>query len=138
MRGQVIFLLATLGLLLLAACAGGEPQIGLETTALDLGDVPNGVVVTRDVAVRNDGETTLFIEGISTSCGCTTATLTPMQIPPGKGGVLHVAYDSGAHGPDLTGSLVRQVFINSNDPTQPEATVELTVNVTPPEQVDEG
>lgn len=138
MQRRVIFLLALLGLLVLAACAGGEPQIGLEATALDLGDVPNGVIVTRDVAVRNEGETTLVVEDISTSCGCTTATLAPMQIAPGESGVLHIAYDSGAHGPDLTGPLVRQIFINSNDPTQPEATVEVAVNVTPPEQTDEG
>lgn len=121
-------------LALLSACSGGEPQIALETTSLDLGDVPNGEIATRDVVVRNDGDAVLVVEGISTSCGCTTATLEPMQLAPGESGALHIAYDAGAHGPELTGALVRQVFIQSNDPAQPEVTVELAVNVTPPLQ----
>lgn len=115
----------------LAACSGGgEAQIELETTHLDLGDVPNGEIATRDVVVRNTGDGILVVGGLSTSCGCTTATLEPMQIAPGESGVLHIEFDSGAHGEELTGPLVRQVFLNSNDPAQPEATVELSVNVT--------
>lgn len=119
---------------LLVACSGGEPQIALETASLDLGDVPNGEIVTRDVVVRNDGDGDLVIEDISTSCGCTTATLEPMRLAPGESGALHIAYDAGAHGPELTGSIVRQIFVQSNDPAQPEVTVELAVNVTPPLQ----
>jgi hypothetical protein len=94
--------------------------------------VANGTVITRDVGVSNTGNSTLLVEEISTSCGCTTATLEPMQLAPGATGTLHIAFDSGAHGPELTGPLVRQIFINSNDPEQPEVTVELAANVTPP------
>lgn len=115
----------------LAACnGGGQAQIELEATHLDLGDVPNGEIATRDVVVRNTGDAILVVDALSTSCGCTTATLEPMQIGPGESGTLHIAFDSGAHGEELTGPLVRQVFLNSNDPAQPEATVELSVNVT--------
>lgn len=116
----------------LVACNRGEPQLALETLRLDLGDVPNGEVAARDVFVRNDGDAMLVVDGLTTSCGCTTATLDPMQFAPGESGILHIEFDSGAHGPELTGPLVRQVFINSNDPAQPEAIVELTANVTPP------
>lgn len=116
----------------LAACTGGTPQIAVETQEIDLGDVPNGTIATRDVAVRNAGDGMLVVDTLSTSCGCTTATLEPMQLAPGESGTLHIAYDSAAHGPDLTGPLVRQVFINSNDPARPEVTVELAVNVIPP------
>ena len=116
----------------LAACSRGEPQIAVETAQLDFGDVPNGEIASRDVLVRNDGDSELVVEGISTSCGCTSATLEPMQIAPGESGTLHIEVDAGAHGPELTGPLVRQVFISSNDPTQPEVTVELAVNVTAP------
>lgn len=121
----------------LVACGGGAPAIVLETESLDLGDVPNGTIATRDVAVRNDGDAMLVVDTISTSCGCTSATLEPMQIAAGETGTLHIEYDAGAHGPDLTGPLVRQVFVNSNDPDQPEVVVELAVNVTPP-QATEG
>jgi hypothetical protein len=106
----------------------------METVRLDLGDVPNGEVATHDVVVRNEGDAVLVVDKIATSCGCTTATLEPMQLAPGESGALHIAFDAGAHGPDLTGPLVRQVFIHSNDPAQPEVTVALAVNVTPPLQ----
>lgn len=131
---QKIFLtlLLLLAATLLSACnLGGAPEISLETTRLELGDVPNGEIVTRDVLIRNDGDAVLQVQDLSTSCGCTTASLDTMHIDPGASASLHIAFDSGAHGPDLTGPIVRQVYIVSNDPAQPELTVDLAVNVTP-------
>jgi hypothetical protein len=83
------------------------------------------------VLVRNVGQKPLEIETITTSCGCTSATLEPMTVAPGGTANLHIEVDTGAHGPELTGSLVRQIFIASNDPNQPEAEVELSVNILP-------
>jgi hypothetical protein len=128
----LLFLLAAAGALV--GCSRGEPQIVVETLQFDLGDVPNGAIAARDVIVRNAGDGVLVVEGISTSCGCTTASLEPMRLDPGASGTLHIEYDAGAHGPELTGTLVRQVFINSNDPAQPEVTVELAVNIIPAQQ----
>lgn len=133
MRRLILLLLFVL-VASLVACSGGEPQLAMEMVQLDLGEVPNGEIATRDVVVRNEGDADLVVKDISTSCGCTTATLEPMQLGPGESGTLHIEYDAGAHGPELTGPLVRQVFINSNDPVRPDVTVELAVNVTPPLQ----
>jgi hypothetical protein len=72
-------------------------------------------------------------ETVTTTCGCTTATLNPMSIPVGGTATLHIEFDSGAHGPELTGQIMRQVILISNDPEQPEATVELVANILPPE-----
>lgn len=120
-----------LGSLLLVACGGSEPQINLETNELTLGDVVNGEIVSREVKVDNTGQAELVIEYISTSCGCTKATLEPMIVAPGGHATLTVTFDSGAHGPEETGELVRQVFIASNDPVQPDVVLELTANVLP-------
>lgn len=134
MRRLILLPLLILVAGLLVACGGGQPAIAVESTQLDLGDVPNGEIVSRDVTVRNAGDGILVVENIITSCGCTTASLEPMQLQPGESGVLHIEFDSGAHGEELTGPLVRQVFIASNDPAQPEVTVELAANVTAPRQ----
>lgn len=115
--------------LLLVACTTDQSSISLETKKFDIGDVVNGEVVSREVAVRNNGEAPLVVETVSTSCGCTQASLEPMTIPPGEVGVLHINFDSGAHGPDLSGKVTRQIFINSNDPQQPEALVEFSANI---------
>ncbi len=120
--------------ILLVACNSGNPQIGLEATNLDLGDVVNGEIVSREVMVWNDGTTDLVVDSVSTSCGCTQATVDPMIIPPGESATLFIEFDSGAHGPKLTGTLIRQVFIMSNDPQQEEAMVELTANILQPEE----
>lgn len=134
LRRLLITLLLLLATVLVAACSpGGAPEINPETTRLELGDVPNGEIVTRDVLIRNDGDAVLQVQELSTSCGCTTASLEPMHIDPGASASLHIAFDSGAHGPELTGPMVRQVYISSNDPARPELTVELAVNVTPPQ-----
>ena len=115
--------------LLLAACSSEQPHLVLETERFDFGEVVNGEIVAQDVTVRNDGAAPLVVEAVSTSCGCTAATLSPMTIAPGEQGVLHIEFDSGAHGPGLTGQVTRQIFIVSNDPQQPEVVVEFTANI---------
>jgi hypothetical protein len=128
----IIFLL----LLLLAACGGGAggnaPIIALETANLALGDMPNGQIAERAVAVRNDGDAPLVVDTVTTSCGCTTAALEPMTIAPGESGVLRIVFDSGAHGPDLRGPILREVTLVSNDPATPEAVVAVSANILAP------
>jgi hypothetical protein len=117
---------------LVAGCGSGEPEIVAETGHIDLGDVPNGEIAARELAVSNAGDALLVVETVSTTCGCTSARLEPMQIAPGESATLYITYDSGAHGPELRGSQLRQILIASNDPVQPELVVELSVNVTEP------
>ena len=131
MRIRLIGLSLILVSLWLVSCGRQEPQLALAVTRIDVGDVVNGEIVGRDVVVRNEGAGPLVVANVSTSCGCTTATLEPMTLDPGASGVLHIEFDSGAHGPDLTGPLMRQVFIASNDPQQPEAQLELVANILP-------
>ncbi len=126
----------------LVACGGGEvgdsdaagvpPRIALEAQTLELGKMPNGEIVEREVVVRNDGDAPLVVSTITTSCGCTTAVLEPMTLAPGESGTLRVTFDSGAHGPDLRGLIMREVMIASNDPATPEAVVEVRADILAP------
>lgn len=117
----------------LAACSGGEADIALADTNADLGIVVNGEVREFATEVQNAGREPLIIEAVTTSCGCTSATVEPDTIPAGGTGVLSITYDSGAHGPDFAGSVRRQVFIASNDPDQRETVFEIEVQVLPPD-----
>ena len=128
MRRLVLLAILVVGFLLVA-CDSGQPTIAVEANSLDLGNVVNGEIVGRDLVLRNDGDADLVIDSIITSCTCTQATVEPMIVPAGQTGVLHIEFDSGFHGPDLTGPLIRQVFIKSNDLQRPELRVELSVNV---------
>jgi hypothetical protein len=115
--------------LVLVSCNSQEPKIVLETPNFDMGDVVNGEIITWEVVVRNDGDAPLIVDTVSTSCGCTTANLDPMTIQPSSNGTLTIEFDSGAHGPESIGKLMRIIFIESNDPEQPEVEIEFTVNV---------
>ena len=126
---KIVISLILLSSLLLAACSSTQPQIVLETESFDFGDVVNGDVVSKTLLVRNEGNASLVIDEVSTSCGCTTASLESMTIPAGGTATLQIEFDSGAHGPDLTGSVVRQIFLTSNDPQQSEIVVEFSANV---------
>jgi len=122
----------TLGLVvMLTACAGNQPRINLDTREFDFGNVTNGETVSREVAVRNTGQDDLVVETVTTTCSCTSATLERMTIPPGGKAILRIDFDSGTHGPELKGQVMRQVIIISNDPENPEVTVQFIANVLP-------
>lgn len=118
---------------LVAACAGGAPDIQLDTTQMELGPVVNGELRSFEVSLSNAGQRDLVIEAVSTSCGCTSAQVTPTTLGPGEQGVLSVTFDSGAHGPEELGPVMRQVFIASNDPNQPEVEFRFTADILPPD-----
>lgn len=118
---------------LLAACAGREPDIQLDQLQVELGQVVNGEVRTLEVPLRNQGEVDLVIQAVTTSCGCTTAQVEPSTVKPGERALLRISFDSGAHGPTEVGPVMRQVFIASNDPDQPEVELRFTAEILPPE-----
>jgi len=119
--------------ILLAACTSKPPQINLEYTKYDFGDVVNGDIIAQEVTVKNIGGEDLYVSEVITTCGCTTATLEPRVIPAGEEAKLQVTFDSGAHGPYLEGEIIRRVILVTNDPDQYEATVDFAANILLPE-----
>jgi len=55
----------------------------------------------------------------------------PTTIGPGESGSLQVTFDSGAHGPEELGPVLKQVFIASNDPDSPEVEFRLIADILP-------
>jgi hypothetical protein len=132
MKKRVLLLIMLFALTALLSACGGQPKIAISDTTLQLGDVVNGEIIERELSVQNTGQVDLTIDSVTTSCGCTQASVEPMTIPPGGSGTLYIEFDSGAHGPELTGQLIRQVFVATNDPQQQELIVELSANIVPP------
>jgi hypothetical protein len=126
--------LALLGLLLLVlvtGCAQQPGQIELSAAEYDFGTIPNTKSVSQMFEVRNVGRGKLEIAGVSTSCGCTTAEVDKRQLAPGEMAELMVTYDPQAHG-GATGQFMRIVYIRTDDPDVPEATLTIRVKVTEP------
>ena len=122
MQKKFILIAAALALVA-SACSPGQPQISVESTTFSFGEVVNGEIVTQTMAITNTGNAPLVVDAVSTTCGCTTASLEAMEIPPGESSQLTIRFDSGAHGPGANGAQTRQVFIVSNDPAQPELVI---------------
>lgn len=116
-----------LSVLALAGCSEGAPDIDV-TDNYDMGTIAKGELAVADLAVRNRGDGPLTVVGVSTSCGCTRATLTPMIIPAGGEGRLRIEYDSTAHESDI-GRIDRSVFVSSDDPDEDDVQIRFTVFV---------
>jgi len=123
--------LVSLCLLLLAlvtGCADQPGQVELSATEYDFGTIPNDKPVSQVFEVRNVRKGKLEISGVSTSCGCTSAELSKRQLARSETAQLEVTYDPLAH-EGATGRFMRIVYIRSNDPDIPEATLTIRVTV---------
>lgn len=109
---------------------GGFSKISFDKTEYDFGKIPkaDGIVFTNFV-VRNTGESKLIINKITTSCGCTTAEISKKTIPPDGSAVLTVVFDPNFHD-EPGGKFERIVFLETNDPDNPETQVIISVDIT--------
>jgi hypothetical protein len=119
--------ISSLAALSLAACSPSAPDIDV-SAGHDFGTVAKGKLAVVDLPVRNIGDGALTVFSVSTSCGCTKATLTPMVVPPGTDANLHIVYDSAAHPSDM-GLIERHIFIASDDPDEADVKIEFRVVV---------
>ena len=114
-----------------AVAANPPGQVELSASEFDFGDIPNTGPVSHTFQVRNVGQGALEITGVSTSCGCTTAEIGSPRLTPGGVTDLTVTFDPQAHD-GTTGYFMRQVYVRSDDPDTPEATLTIRATVVEP------
>jgi len=104
------------------------PRFEFEADEIDVGDISQGTVVTREFKFTNVGKRPLLIANVKTTCGCTVSKDWPTEpIAPGEGGSLTVSFDSEGK-KDLNN---KPISIIAN--TSPETTViRLIANVKAP------
>ncbi|HSJ53786.1 MAG TPA: DUF1573 domain-containing protein [Anaerolineae bacterium] len=107
----------------------GQPVARLDMPSMshDFGLVPKRPDVAHVFAVQNTGSSDLVVQGLVTSCGCTTAELSSSVIPPGQRADLTVTFDPDFH--PTEGEVVRLVWFATNDPAQPWVEVRFTARV---------
>lgn len=139
---DLIFCSAALILLLMANGLWGQtaiekkeylPIIQVIPERFDFGRVPP-MKTSRLFLVKNIGNAVLEIYHISTSCGCTTASVDKKMIEPGKSATMVVSFDptySHSHSSEKRGTVLlkRSIYIRSSDPRTPEKTVYITALV---------
>jgi rhodanese-related sulfurtransferase len=107
----------------------GTASIEFDRTEHDFGIIPQfGGIVNTTFTVINNGAADLQITSISTSCGCATAELEELTIPSGESTILTVYFDPDFH-EEPEGRFSRTVFLETNDPNNPEAEITIFMDI---------
>ncbi|MBN2408109.1 MAG: DUF1573 domain-containing protein [Candidatus Aminicenantes bacterium] len=126
--GAVIVLAAAL-LFAAAVPAAAQPRINFKETSWDFGKVKQGDLLSHEFVFKNEGNDTLIIQKVTTTCGCTAALLSAEKIPPGKEGKIEVKFDTRGYG----GRVSKLLYMDSNDPKQARRQLQVTAHIeTPP------
>lgn len=91
------------------------PVIYFLETKHDFGKVKEGNTVEYTFKFHNKGKSTLKIDDVRTSCGCTAALVSSEKLEPGAEGTLKVELDTKHR----SGKMSRTITIQSNDPRDP-------------------
>jgi len=134
MKRLLLLLIPTLaigGVALWIGLHASQPVLTISSSLINFGDIDqDGGVVSMTVEVSNTGNRALEINRISTSCGCTTATMDETPLAPGEKRTLTIQFDPMTH-PDQSGLITRVVYIQSSDPNQSEVEIDVIGNVIP-------
>jgi len=114
----------TVGMLVAMTCMA-QPKLVLAKANINNGTVYNGTVVKTKVKFSNGGDSKLIINGVRTSCGCTTVREPKKELAPGESDYLEVQFNSSG----FRGEVVKYINIESNDPTNQYATIKMTTEV---------
>jgi len=101
------------------------PRIVFEEVVFDFGMMYQQEEVSYEFAFTNHGNGPLRIDRVQSSCGCTAAIATQGEIAPGESGVISITFRSGR----MRGRVTKHVYVESNDPLEPRATLTVTGEV---------
>jgi hypothetical protein len=103
-----------------------QPKIKIiPGNSFDLGDLYKGQKGERVVMVKNVGTDTLRINQVKAQCGCTATLLKERALGPSDSTQLSISFDTQNQG----GKVTKQVYVSSNDTTEPKLTIQFTANV---------
>ncbi len=108
------------------------PVIACDEPVYDFGTMDNADTVKHTFVIKNTGDTSLDIERVKPSCGCTVANISQKIIPPGETAEITANMSlKGRNGP-----ISKSIIIHSNDPKQPQFRLALAGTATTAIQVN--
>lgn len=111
--------------LVLIVTATAQPRLIIDKAKVDFGVIYNGTTKKARVVLKNVGQDTLRILGVTTSCGCTTARQPKAFLKSGESDAVEVEFNSTG----FRGKIEKHVNIMTNDPTSPTTYVTLIGDV---------
>lgn len=91
------------------------PDLQVENKTFDFGEIFQGEKVPHTFEFTNQGDETLRIDRVRSSCGCTAVLISEKSIPPGGKGELQANFDSAR----FRGGISKTIYLYSNDPVRP-------------------
>lgn len=105
-----------------------QPRIKFKESVRDFGRTKAGEILGHEFVFTNEGDSTLVIKKVMTTCGCTAALLSADKIEPGQHGQIEVKFDTRGYG----GRVSKYIFVDSNDPAEPRVQLEVTADIEVP------
>ena len=119
----------SLSILLLSACAPGKPKAVFPSMSVNFGKVIQGSSVEPEFVVKNDGSAALQIQKVNmTGPIKIVVTKMPSHIAPGAEGIIRLKLDTSK----INGEIDGEISVSLNDPSLPEAQLELRGQVVGP------
>src|SRR6202046_868529 len=104
-----------------SAPPGHAPKAVPSDPLYDFGSALEGTMVKHTFTIKNTGEGYLDIQGVKTSCGCTTGSPSKTHIAPGETSDLSGTFDTHFQ----KGHAVRTIVATTNDPDNPQVVMTL-------------
>jgi len=132
--GAVIVPIAALVFASGALAQAKKPRAVFKSTVQDFGKVKQGDVLNHEFVFKNEGNATLVIDRVDTTCGCTAALVSDQKVPPGKEGKIKTTFDTRGY----AGRMTRYVYLVSNDAAgeRTELSLSADIEVPPAARID--
>ena len=122
-----------MGILVLTALAqGARAELKWEQTSVELHPGFSDKQAVAHFKYENVGKTPVHFRSVHASCGCTTAQTQKDEVPPGEKGEITATFNIGGR----TGTQVKTVTVQTDDPDPARATMQLTLKAVIPQLLE--
>lgn len=116
----------------IAFAQGARAELKWEQTSVELHPTFSDKQAVAHFKYENVGKTPVHFESVHASCGCTTAQTQKDEVPPGEKGEITATFNIGGR----TGTQVKTVTVQTDDPDPAHATTQLTLKAVIPQLLE--
>jgi Protein of unknown function (DUF1573) len=117
---------------LIVLARSAQAELKWEQTSVDLKPAPADKQAVAHFKYENVGKTPVHFKSVHASCGCTTAQTQKDEVPPGEKGEITATFNIGGR----TGTQVKTVTVQTDDPDPSRATTVLTLKAVIPQLLE--
>ena len=117
---------------LTALTQSARAELKWEQTSVDLRPAFSDKQAVAHFKYENVGSTPVHFKSVHASCGCTTAQTQKEQVAPGEKGEITATFNIGGR----TGTQVKTVTVQTDDPDPAHATTQLTLKAVIPQLLE--